>query len=107
MSRLKKLGLLNREGMKACNAGRNDDALFQLTQAGQLASSMKSPLHEAKVRNNIGLVHQISGNMDEALICFRLAEKSAVEGAGTGTSLHATIVRNLSKLKNAAGDRAA
>jgi len=107
MSRLKKLGLLNREGMKACNAGRNEDALFQLTQAGDIASSMKSPLHEAKVRNNIGLVHQMSGNIDEALACFRLAERSAVVGAGAGTVLHKTIARNLIRLESVVEGRAA
>lgn len=101
MSRLQKLGMLNREGMEACNAGKPDDALFQLIQADRLAQSMNSPLHRAKVRNNIGLVHQLSGNTEEALACFRLAVKSVVQGAGEDNALHRTISRNLGRLEAA------
>lgn len=107
MSRLKKLGMLNREGMKAANAGKVDDAMFQLLQADRIARDMKSPLHEAKVRNNIGLIHQVSGKIDEALACFRLAEKSAIQGAGDGNKLHKIIARNLTRLELVAGARAA
>lgn len=107
MSRLQKIGMLNREGMKACNAGKNDDALFQLIQADALTQSMKSPLQQAKVRNNIGLVHQVSGNREEALTCFRLAARFAVEGAGEGNALHTTIGRNLERLEKTAEGGAA
>ncbi len=107
MSRLKKLGMLNREGMKACNSGRNEDALFQLVQADSIARSLKSPLHEAKIRNNIGIVHQLSGNREEALVCFRLAKKAVIAGAGTNNNLHKVIVRNLTRLENATERKAA
>ncbi len=103
MSRLKKLGMLNREGMTALNSGRVDDAMFQLVQANRIARQLKSPLHEAKVRNSIGLVHQVSGNTDEALVCFRIAAKSAIEGAGAGNKLHKIINRNLTRLEQAEG----
>ncbi len=103
MSRLKKLGMLNREGMTAFNAGKADNAMFQLIQADRIARDLKSPLHEAKVRNNIGLVHQATGRTDEALACFRLAEQSAVAGAGKHTQLHKIIVRNLTRLEQAEG----
>ncbi len=99
MSELMILGMLNREGMKAFNAGRSDDAMFHLIQADRLARSMKSPLHEAKVRNNIGLVHQGDGKAEEARACFRLAAMHAVKGAGEGNVLHKTIIRNLDRLE--------
>lgn len=99
MNYLKKLGMLNREGMKAFNTGRLDNAMFQLLQASHIARDMKSPLHEAKVRNNIGLVHQVTGNTDEALACFRLAERYAIEGAGAGNKLHKIIGRNKVRLE--------
>jgi len=99
MGNLKKLGMLNRAGMNAFNQGRTDDALFQLIQADRLAQSMGSPLHGAKVRNNIGLVHQGSGNHAEALACFRLAAREAVRGAGEGNILHKAIARNLNRLE--------
>ncbi|MGE4193966.1 MAG: tetratricopeptide repeat protein [Pseudodesulfovibrio sp.] len=98
MSSLKKLGLLNRQGMLACNEGRCEDALFQLTQADRLARSMESPLHEAKVRNNMGVVYQMNGKFEEARVCFRMAADRAVAGAGDGNCLHRTINRNLDNL---------
>lgn len=100
MTNLRKLGMLNREGMKAFNEGKTDNALFQLFQANRIAMDMGSSLHEAKVRNNIGLVHQGTGNTEEALACFRLAARSAVEGAGEGSILHKIISRNLTRLEH-------
>jgi len=105
MSNLQRLGMLNREAMKAFNCGKVEDAMFQLIQAGRLARRMKSPLHEAKIRNNIGLVHQGSGNVEEARISFRLAQKSAVDGAGEDTVLHKVIARNLQRLDQEAQGR--
>lgn len=102
MSRLEKMGVLNREGMRLFNAGRIDDALSQLIQADRIARDLKSPLHEAKVRNNIGLVHQVDGNTEEALACFRLASRSAALGGGKGTTLHKIISRNLTRLEQVA-----
>lgn len=98
MSNLKKLGTLNREGMRACNEGRPGDALFQLTQADSLARAMNSPLHEAKVRNNMALVYQMSGKYEEARVSFRIAAGRAVEGGGEGNVLHRVIMRNLDSL---------
>jgi hypothetical protein len=98
MSTLQQLGILNREGMRACNEGRPGDALFQLTQADSLARSMNSPLHEAKVRNNMALVYQMSGKYEEARVSFRIAAGRAVEGGGEGNSLHRVIMRNMDSL---------
>ncbi len=104
MSKLHTLGLLNREGMKALNEGRSEDAIFQLIQADRLAKSMNSPLHEASVRNNIGLVHQQTGNIVEALACFRVAVESAVVGAGEGNILQKAIVRNMTRLESSVAE---
>lgn len=101
MNQLKKIGMLNREGMAACNAGRTEDALFQLIQAERIARRLHSSLHMAKLRNNIGLIYQLSGNCQEALISFRLAERQAVEGGGVDNALHRTIVRNRARLEQA------
>jgi hypothetical protein len=107
MSKLKKLGALNREGMRACNEGRPGDALFQLTQADGLARSMNAPLHEAKVRNNMALVYQMSGKYEEARVSFRIAADRAVAGGGEGNVLHRIIQRNLDSLTALANVRAA
>lgn len=105
MHQLKKLGMLNREGMAACNAGHTEDAMFQLVQAERMARRLKSPLHEAKVRNNMGLVHQVSGNWEQALVCFRLAERQAIQGGGVDNPLHRIICRNLDRLEPASEAR--
>jgi len=107
MSQLFTLGMLNREGMKALNAGRGEDAMFKLIQADRIARQLKSPLHEAKVRNNIGLVHQLAGNCEEAIACFKVAEQSAIKGAGYGNRLHKAISRNLSRLESHIQSKAA
>lgn len=107
MTRLKKLGMLNREGMKAFNEGNVDNAMFQLLQANRIARDLKSPLHEAKVRNNLGLIYQSNGFMEEARASFHLAERSAVNGAGENNMLHKIIKRNLTRLELAAEARTA
>lgn len=104
MTTLKRLGTLNRAGMDACREERYEDALFQLTQAERMARLLESPLHEAKVRNNMGIVHQLSGRDDEALKCYRLAERMVREQAGTDNGLYRSIARNM---KGARGARAA
>jgi len=98
MHQLKKIGLLNREGMDAFNDGRTDVALNRLLEAWGLARELGQPLHEAKVGNNIGLVHQAAGRHHEAETCFREAARIAVERAGAGNILHRTIARNLARL---------
>ena len=104
MHQLKKIGCLNREGMTACNAGRTGEALASLEEAGRLAGEMDSPLHVAKIRNNLGLVHQMAGNFDEAAACFRQAGRLAVEQAGEGNPLHRVITRNLARLEQSGCD---
>lgn len=107
MNRLLQLGHFNRSGMCAGNEGRTADALFQLAQAESVAQTMESPLHGAKVRNNMGLVYLMAGHFDEALTCFRKAEELAVSGAGEGNVLHRAVLRNIARLEEAKTGKAA
>lgn len=102
MNKLLTLGMFNRQGMKAFNEGRYADAIFQLEQAAMIASQMESPLHTAKVCNNMGLVHMGNGRKVDALSSFLKAEEAAIRGAGPENVLHRTIVRNMNQLKQAA-----
>ena len=102
MNKLLTLGMFNRQGMKAFNEGRYGDAVFQLNQAGMIASQMESPLQMAKVCNNMGLVYMGNGRRVDALKNFLKAEEAAVRGAGVDNCLHKTIKRNMCKLKQAA-----
>lgn len=101
MSILKRLGLLNRAGMQACSEKRLDDALFQLIQAARVAKLMESPLHEAKVRNNMGIVHHLAGNPHEARRCYVLAERITREQAGTDNGLYRSIMNNMKRAEAA------
>lgn len=101
MSPLRKLGMLNREGMKACNSGNLNNAMFLLTQADSIARGIQSPLHEAKVRNSMGLVHILSGDREQAMGCFRLAERKSILVAGPGNILHKIIAKNIARLETA------
>lgn len=107
MSELRQLGILNKEGMKAFNRGNFASALFQLAQAERLAHYLNSALHQAKVRNNMALIHQANGDMSEALSCYRLAARSAMVGAGDGSKLQRTIERNMERLESEVLERAA
>ncbi len=107
IGRLKKLGMLNREGMNAANNGRIADAMFQLDQALALAESLKSPLHQAKIHNSIALAHQLANNVVEARASFLRAEAFAVEGAGEGNGLQRIILRNMSRLERMVGNKVA
>lgn len=107
MHQLKEIGRLNREGMAACNEGRIQDALKRLDEAGRMARALDHPLHEAKVRNNLGLVQQVAGRFAEAEASFRHAARIAVEQAGSGNILHRTIVRNMVRLEDARTSREA
>lgn len=107
MNRLLQLGHFNRTAMRAGNDGRVEDALFQLAQAETIARTMETPLHNAKVRNNMGLVNLMAGRLDEAQACFERAEDLAVAGAGEGNVLHRAIRRNMDQVREAKRERAA
>ena len=107
MTRLKRFGLLVREGMNSLNREDFMNALFQLQQARTLAVAMGSVLHHAKVHNSIGLVHHRSGDAAAALDSFRQAEALAVEGAGEGNVLHRVIMRNMDALESSLAEKAA
>lgn len=107
MTTTQHIGHLNKEGMAACNGGRREEAFAHLLLADRLARQMHAPEQEARVRNNLGLVHQLSGNTQEALVCFRLAERNALKSSGKGSMLHKIIARNLTRLERAVEVRAA
>lgn len=77
MSALQSLGMLNREGMKACNQGKFEDALFKLNQALDIAEKTERHIQHVIVKNNMGLVYQLMGKPDQAKACFKLALQEA------------------------------
>ncbi|WP_419786829.1 tetratricopeptide repeat protein [Pseudodesulfovibrio sp.] len=106
MHQIKKIALLNRQGMTAGNDGKIQEALDFLYEALRLSREANQPLHEARVNNNIGLVNQMAGRYQDAETCFREGARLAVEHAGAGNILHRFIVRNLARLEDAREQKA-
>ena len=97
MCAVKAVGDLSRSGMRAFEEGRIENADFLLHQALMRARSLNSPVLEAKILNNIGLVAALSGREGKARETLRQAlgrlEQKVREG-----KLHSIISGNLSSL---------
>ena len=107
MSTLNRMNELNNEAMRASNEGRKDDALFKLVQASRMAKALVLPVQEAVIRNNMGIVHQAAGDLNEARSCFRLAGRLAREYVPGDHPILKAIDGNLEKLEAAIRDQAA
>lgn len=107
MNDLMRMAMLNREGMGACREGRLDDALFQLTQALQTARAMKMPLLEAKVLNNLGLVHRLRDETAEAEARLREALALLSRELGEEAGFTKAIKRNLAQFESRGESEAA
>lgn len=92
-----RLGLLIRAGMKAASEDRLEDAVFQLHMALSMARGMDSPLHEAKVRNNLALVHQLRDDLNAARSELRQALEIVENSVGQDNILYRKIADNLDK----------
>lgn len=96
MCAVKNIGQLSRSGMQAFQEGQVHNAEFLLHQALVQAKSLNSPVLEAKILNNIGLVASLTGKKDLARETLATAlatlEKKVVSG-----SLHDLISKNLAE----------
>lgn len=94
MCAVKAVGQLSRSGMEEFHAGRAENAEFLLHQALMRAKRLESPVLEAKILNNLGLVASLSGKREQAREILNKAlatlEKRVTEG-----SLHELIRKNL------------
>ena len=106
MSTSQRMNELSRDAMQASNEGRHDDALFKLLQAGRMAKALSLPIQEAAIRNNMSIVHQMAGNMDEARSCLRIAAR-LLNGASPGENhIAASIAANLARIEKFTAGRA-
>ena len=95
--RAKVMTRLNREGMAACQAGEYDAAGRLLSEGISLARRARVSMYEAKLRNNLGLVHLLAAQPAEAAREFSQA-LALVEGRlGRDNSLFKRIEGNLSQ----------
>ena len=64
---------LNREGMAACNDGKFGQAESNLLRAISLAGCNSKKIHRATMYNNLSVVYQMSGKIDDAVDAYNQA----------------------------------
>ena len=96
MCAVKDVGALSRSGMSAFQAGQVGNAEFLLHQALMKAKQLKSPVLEAKILNNIGLVASLTGKKEKASEALSCA-LATLEQRVTSGSLHTIICKNLAE----------
>ncbi|MFP5222541.1 MAG: tetratricopeptide repeat protein [Acidobacteriota bacterium] len=95
--RAKALTRLNRQGMAACQHGDFDGAHRLLSEGIGLASSAGVSMYEAKLRNNLGLVHLLASKPDAAAQEFGQALALVEDKLGKENTLYRRIEGNLSR----------
>lgn len=95
--RAKALTRLNREGMAACQTGELDHASALLSQGIDLARKAGTSMYEAKLRNNLGLVHLLAERRDEAAGEFGRALELVEGKLGRENPLFRKIEGNLNQ----------
>lgn len=101
MCKCKEMAVHARAGMEALNMGRPFDALEKLKTALQTAQDAGSPVHQAKIRNSMGLVFQQLGLRAEAEQNYRLALRLVKARVGEDNRVYRTIASNLDGLSAA------
>ncbi|WP_319759749.1 tetratricopeptide repeat protein [Maridesulfovibrio sp.] len=73
MCNLGKAWNLSREGMKACNEGDFEKAENNLKTAIQMSQCKSKKIHRATLHNNLAVVLQMSGKVEDAVSAYDLA----------------------------------
>jgi len=95
--RAKAMTRLNREGMQACQAGDFSGAGELLTRAIGMAHQAGVAMYEAKMRNNLGLVHVLASRPEEARREFGAALDLVAGKLGRENPLYKKIESNLNR----------
>ncbi|WP_432736078.1 tetratricopeptide repeat protein [Maridesulfovibrio sp. FT414] len=83
---------LSREGMEACNKGDFFTAENNLRTAIALAKCKSKKIHRATMYNNLGVVYQMSGKVQDALEAY----STAVGFLDPGHDGQANLIRRIS-----------
>lgn len=92
---LKDIGFMNRTAMAAGNAGKFDTAFKHMNQALNLACELKKACLQAKLLNNLGNLHTMSGQWDKALLSYEQSMSIVTEHYGIDNILYKTLQKNL------------
>jgi Flp pilus assembly protein TadD len=81
--------------MRACAEGDRAGGEFLLHQALLRAQGLKSPVLEAKILNNLGLIVSMSGRRDDAVRYLQTALDKITASIGSNNKLHRVVAGNL------------
>ncbi|MEH0019218.1 MAG: tetratricopeptide repeat protein [Desulfobacter sp.] len=99
-SLLKLIGNLSRTGMTAGNAGDFDKAFLNLEDALCYARELDKKCLEAKLLNNLGILHTMYGEWDKAFLMYDKSLAIVADHYGTDNFLYKTLQKNMGYLLN-------
>lgn len=99
-SLLKLIGQLSRTGMKAGNEGDFQNAFLNLEDALSLSRDLDKKCLEAKLLNNLGILHTLNGRWDRAMSVYDQSLTLVSDHYGKGNFLYRTVQKNIGYLFN-------
>lgn len=99
-SLLKLIGQLSRTGMKAGNEGDFQSAFLNLEDALSLSRELDKKCLEAKLLNNLGILHTLNGRWDRAMAAYDQSLTLVSDHYGTKNFLYRTVQKNIGYLFN-------
>ena len=95
---LKVIGNLSRTGMDAGNTGDFEQAFLNLGDALAMSRDLDKKCLEAKLLNNIGILHTMNGTWEDALAAYDDAMTIVSSHYGTRNPLYRTLQKNIGYL---------
>ncbi|WDP93401.1 MAG: tetratricopeptide repeat protein [Desulfobacter sp.] len=86
--------------MKAGNNGDFNKAFLNLEDALSLSRELDKKCLEAKLLNNIGILHTMNGRWDKAMAAYDESMDLVCDHYGTGNFLYKTLQKNIGYLFN-------
>ncbi len=99
-SLLKMIGNLSRTGMEAGNAGDFGMAFLNIEDALSLSRDLNKKCLEAKLLNNLGILHTMNGTWDKAMAAYEESLNIVSDHCGTQNFLYKTLQKNIGHLFN-------
>jgi len=99
-SLLKMIGNLSRTGMKAGNQGDFQKAFLNIEDALSLSRDLNKKCLEAKLLNNLGILHTMNGTWETALTVYDESMRIVSDHYGTQNFLYKTLQKNIGYLLN-------
>lgn len=97
---LRVIGNLSRTGMAAGNSGDFETAFLNLEDALAMSRDLNKRCLEAKLLNNLGILHTMNGTWESAMDAYDESLDIVNRYYGTGNYLYRTLQKNIGYLFN-------